>query len=603
MKPSSLFARAQTLLEDRRLPWWLAAFAVLLVSPALGTGLVVDDYVLRAIVLGGPPGTLPPPLDAFRFIDGSNVALLRDLGVVPWFASPGLKLAFLRPLASASHWLDFTLYPDTPLLMHAVSLAWLAATVYLAALLYRRLLGAGWVAGLAALFFALDPGHALAAGWISGRNSVMAAFFGLLAVYAHDRWRRDGERAAGLLAPLACAASLACGESGLATLALLAAHALTFEGPGLAPRVRALAPAVALGLAWALVYRLHGCGAAHSAMYQDPIASPVDFLRAAALNFPINLGARFGGSPAAITLLTAAWVWPLLAAGGLLFAVFMATALWPVLRARPEARFLALSALLAGIPIAGTLPADRNLFFLGFASFGLVGLLVARAAELRTVPLRLYAGYLLFLLCTAVPLAPANAIGMRPFELASRDPLSRVLLDDAVRGQTVVFVNPASPFFVSHLRSMRLGTALPIPARVLALFPGLYGGRVVRSRADQLTVHVDGGMLPPAGTWPASADRPRAMRIEYTGQHLSAFVRGPREPLRAGELLALPGCVVEVKAATEEGGPTDVTFTFDRALEDGGLRFLAWEGEGYVPFALPRVGEGVEMKPVVMAVR
>jgi hypothetical protein len=593
-------ARIAALLASRRLPPALAALAVLLVSPALRTGLVVDDYVIRAVETARTPGPgVIGPFDAFRFTDPSDVPRLMEAGVLPWWTSPGLRLAFLRPLSSASHWLDFQLFPGFPVAMHLVSLAWLAAMVVVAALLYRRLLGAGWVAGLAAVLFTLDPGHALSAGWVAARNAVLAGFFGLAAVYAHDRWRRDGERWASVAAPLLLAASLASGESGVATLALLVAHALAFDGPGARARARALAPHAAVAIAWVIVYRAHGSGTAHSAMYIDPLASPGDFVRAALLSAPINLGSRLGGAPASLALLFAERVLPLLAAVGLAFALLAALALAPLLRREPAARFFAVAAVLALLPIAGTIPNDRNLVFVGFAGLGLSALVVRRAVEARSWPLRIYAGYLLLLeIVVALPLVPANATTtMKLFARLSRDPLSRVLEDDAVRGQTAVFVNPPAQFFMSHLGAMRAGTGEPMPSKLRALVPGIYPARVVRVRGDQLAVHVEGGILPRTGTWPAGGGEAPVAKWEYMGQALGRFVRGPRDPMRAGEVIALEGFRVSVDAVAGDGGPSDMTFTFDRSLDDPSLRWLAWQGDGYVPFAVPPVGGAVELAP------
>jgi hypothetical protein len=600
MSVSSLSARAAAILSARRLPLWLGALAALLVTPAVGTGLVVDDYVIRATVNRAFGSIGPRPLDAFRFTDGSNVPQLMDLGALPWWSSPGLKLAFFRPLAAASHWIDFHLFPGSPAAMHVVSLAWLGATVVVAAALYRRLLGAGWVSGLAALFFAVDPGHALSAGWLSGRNALMAGLFGLSALYAHDRWRRDGDRRAAFVAPLCCAASLGSGESGLATLALLFAHAVVFDGPSLAARARALVPGGVVAVAWAAFYRARGYGTQHSAMYLDPLSSPAGYLREAVLTGPINLGSRFGGPPASFAVLFAARLYPVLAAAGVGCVILAAVVLAPVLRKEQVARFFAISALLAVVPIAGTIPNDRNLLFIGFAAFGLVALVVKRAAERRSWPLRIYAGWFLVLLVVSFPLCPTNAVTMSIFARVSRDPLSRVLLDDAVRGQTVVFVNPPAQFFVSHLLASRAGTEAPMPAKTRALWPGIYGARVVRTGVDQLAVHVEGGMLPRPGTWPAKDGDAPAIRWEYSGQQLGSFVRSPDEPVPAGSVVSLSGLRVEVTAATPDGGPTDVTFTFDRPLEDPSLRFLAWQGGEYAPFPLPRVGEGVDFPPASM---
>jgi hypothetical protein len=601
MARSQVLARVAEVLSRRRLPWWLAALAALLLTPSLGVGFVFEDYVLRAVETGraGELVGAMTPFDLFRFIGRESVAALADQGGIPWWSSPGLRLAFFRPLASASCWLDCQLFPDSPAAMHLVSMAWVAGAVIVASLLYRRLLGEGWPAGLAALFFTLDPGHAIACGWIASRNSVLAAFFGLAAVYAHDRWRRGVDGRAAIVAPLCCAASLASGESGAGTLGLLLAHAVAFEGPGLATRARALGPTVAVGALWATAYRGLGYGAAHSAMYGNPLESPAAYLRTAALTLPINLGARLGGPPASLYVFVAERMLPVMALVGAAFVVAVAVALAARHR-EPVVRFFALGALLAALPIAGTMANDRNLFLVGFAGFGLLALVVQRAVTRPS--LRFFAAWIVVLdVALALPMVPVNAASMTAFSRLSRDPLSRVLLDDAVRGQTVVFVNPPAPFFVANLMSMRVGTTLPVPVRVRALWPGVYPARVTRPRADQLAVHVEGGMLPRPGTWPAGAGASPALKFEYVAQHLGSFVRGPGEAMRAGEVVTLTGLRVEVVAVTAEGSPTDVTFTFDRALDDPSLRWMVWRGDGYEAFALPEVGAAAELEGALIA--
>jgi hypothetical protein len=464
-----------------------------------------------------------------------------------------------------------------------------------------RLLGGRWEAGLAALFFALDPGHALSAGWLAARNAVLAAFFGLAAVYAQDRWRRDGDRRAAWVAAGMTAASLASGEAGAAALALLAAHAWAFEKPGLASRARALAPHAAVALVWAAIYRARGAGV-HSGLYVDPFAAPAEFAASAALAVPINVGGKLGGLSASLAGLTALRLWPALAVAGLGAAGLAFAAVWPFLRRDPAARFLAAAVVLAALPFSGTMPNDRNLYLVGFAGFGLEALVVRRAVEEKGALLRIYAGWILvFAVLLATPVCLANSRGMTTFSRFSRDPLSRVLLDDAVPRQTAVFVNPPSQFMLAHLGLMREGTGAPLPAAVRALVPGIYPSRIARPRADQLTVHVDGGILPPPGTWPAIPGPAPALKMEYLGQVLGSYARGTREPVQAGDVFRLPGLEVTVNAVAGDGGPSDMTFTFDRSLEDPSLRWLVWREGSYEPFALPAVGQGVELPAASMA--
>ena len=64
------------------------------------------------------------------------------------------------------------------------------------ALLYRRILGPTWVAGLAALLYAIDEAHAAPAAYIANRNALIATCFGVLCLLCfararQERWRRQ----------------------------------------------------------------------------------------------------------------------------------------------------------------------------------------------------------------------------------------------------------------------------------------------------------------------------------------------------------------------------------------------------------------------------
>ncbi len=78
--------------------------------------------------------------------------------------------------------------------MHLHSLLWLGALVVAAALLYRRILGPTWVAGLAALLYAVDDAHAAPAAYIANRNALIATCFGVLCLLCFARSRQEGWR-------------------------------------------------------------------------------------------------------------------------------------------------------------------------------------------------------------------------------------------------------------------------------------------------------------------------------------------------------------------------------------------------------------------------
>ena len=92
--------------------------------------------------------------------------------------------------------------------MYLHSLAWLGALLGAVAWLYRRIEAAALTAGLAALLYAVDHVHGPAVAWLSNRNALIATFFGVLALIAHDRARKSGgarqTRRAGLPGRWAC---------------------------------------------------------------------------------------------------------------------------------------------------------------------------------------------------------------------------------------------------------------------------------------------------------------------------------------------------------------------------------------------------------------
>ncbi len=205
-----LKAFVASLPKARAFPLGVAALAVLLGLPALGTGLILDDFYHREVLRGESAyrDLLGPPEEMFRFFRGdpARTGRIMDIGAFPWWTDPTLKAEFLQAITVLTHRLDYALWPDSPALMHAQSLFWLGTAVAAAAVFYRRMLGATWVAAVAALLFAVDDARGTTVGFIANRNVLIAATFGFMALVFHDRYRRGGSRPAAFLAPLLLAA-------------------------------------------------------------------------------------------------------------------------------------------------------------------------------------------------------------------------------------------------------------------------------------------------------------------------------------------------------------------------------------------------------------
>jgi len=194
--------RVRRVLAGRRLPAVAAMLAFTLTLPAIGNGWSFDDLPQRLILLQHPLAGAPPSA-MFTFLDGDpdRTRTLIDLGTLPWWTDPEIRASFWRPITVWTHRLDYALWPDFAALQHLHSLLWLVALVWIAARFYRSLFGATWVAGLAALLYALDDAHGFPAGWLANRNALVATTFGLLALWIHDRWRRSGWRPGAWLGP------------------------------------------------------------------------------------------------------------------------------------------------------------------------------------------------------------------------------------------------------------------------------------------------------------------------------------------------------------------------------------------------------------------
>jgi len=248
-------------LQHRRLPVAAGALAAVLLLPALWGGFQLDDHLQRFRLLG----LGDPAIRLFVFYDGDVAAnrVQMEEGTLPWWASPDLRHANFRYLSVLSMQLDYLLWPDSPALMHLHSLVWLGLCVGVAAALYRRLFGredpgALWAAGLAALLYALDDAHSLPAAYIANRNALLATFFGLLCLECHARWRDDGWRAGGVLAPCCLALSLLSAELGVSTLALLGAWVLVLDRGSWRERLLSLLPQAGVAFGWFLAYRIGG---------------------------------------------------------------------------------------------------------------------------------------------------------------------------------------------------------------------------------------------------------------------------------------------------------------------------------------------------------
>ncbi len=585
----TLWERVRAALAHRHLPIVAAVLAVALALPSLGAGWLMDDYFQRASILRPPVLSefFRSPIDMFRFLDGDpdRTGRLMDIGILPWWTFKQIKAQFWRPVTVLTHWLDYRLWPDHPALMHAQSVLWFGGLAAVVALLYRRVMGPTWVAGAAALLYAVDDARGLAVGWLAGRNALPAAFFGVCALLAHDRWRRNGSRAGAALGTVLFAASLLSAEAGIATCAYLAAYAVVLDPGTWRNRCLALIPYAAVVVAWRITWGCLGYGVSHIGLYIDPIGEPLRFAVGAATRAPILLLGQWAAPPSETSALMAPdnirWLW----LGAVAFLALLAGVLAPLLRHDRLARFWALGMVLAVVPVCATFPADRLLIFVGIGAMpllaGFLGLAFGRADwRPRTVAWRVGAvsfGVVFIIIhAIAAPVALALRAGypLGPKRIVDQYHV-HTPMDDSVERQDVIIVNAPSALHAGYLPMLRELDDRPVPRHTRTLAPGVPSVVIRRPDARTLVIRPADGYL----TW--IFDR---------------LFRSEQDPMALGQQVALTGMTVEVTGLTDDGRPAEATFRFAVPLEDPSLRWLHWRDGAFVPFTPPPIGRSVELR-------
>ncbi len=579
--------RVAALLARPGIPLAAALAGLALTLPALGGGLLGDDYIHRSVLLGvGDVGAGTwPVFDLFAFVpQGPRREAALALGTLTWWAHPEISVALLRPLAALTHMLDYALWPDALAVQHLHSLLWYALAIGTVAALYRQVHGTTAVAGLAAVLFAVDDAHAMCAGWLANRHVLIALVFGVVALQAHRRWRRGGGTAWFVAAVAALTTALLCSEAALGAAAYLVAWELTMEDDAWGNRVAALLPYALLIASWRLLYEAFGYGTTGTALYIDPGHHPVDFLLALGARWPILQLAQWAQAPVDVFLLLPRQGQIAL---GAVSAIVCAGVVWvfvPVVAERREARFWATGMSLSLVPLCAAFPMDRLLLFCGVGAFALLallaehlGLLPGRASVCASRRRRFAQALLVVHGPLAAVLLLARVATLPLFAGVFEAGARTAPADANAPRQTYVFVN-GQEFPVVYLAIIRqLESPAAAPRRIALLASILNHNDVYREDGDTLVITGRGGFL---------------------RESVDQLLRSLDTPFRVGEQIARRDFSAEVRAITADGRPAQVAFHFRAPLESPEFRWLAWGESGVEEFPLPTVGAHVTLPPV-----
>lgn len=583
--------RLQWLLAHRRSLVCIALLGVLLNVLGLGSPPFTDDFIQWATLTGSLEHT--PHTGAlfglFDLVDGSPAQLqaMRDSGRLLWSASESLHLSFWRPVAELTHWLDYKLWPYSPMLMRLHSFLWYGALIYLLGQLYRMLDADRARSGLATLLFALSSLHFFVIMWISARNQLIAGCFCVATLIAYHRWRSAPDGAAyrwlnGWLAALCLALALLSAEAAVATGGYLVAYALCIEHKTPWPqRLRCLMPFLLMIAAWRLTHIALGFGSTHSGSYIDPGLN-TRFLHALLQRLPALLMAEVAGISAGIQQSMSDAGASAYAAGAalLLLLLGLLAARWRMW-SQPALRFHALGALLALVPVCAVNPTDRVLLASEFGMSAVLAALFWQARARWAHDKGWLAGTakaaLLTLLFVHLALFPLVKLLMplitdRTLAISSVNE-ALTLPDDTARPDThVVLVNPPGPFMLFYYPLIRSYHGRPNPASTQALANGA-------NQALRLSV-LD----------------PQTVQLDSESSFVQPIMRDAiSQPFKPGDHARMGEVDVRVLRVSDGGAPLSVVFRFPRPLDDPHWAFYVWREPRYERFTLPAVGETVHL--------
>jgi hypothetical protein len=573
-------------LSRPRAPLWIALLSALLLTPCLVAGLVTDDFVLA--VKAAPdvrmPELPPAPLSLFTFTTGDpqqNAALMDEGALLPWWSAPHHLNAFFRPLSSATHWLDFWLWPKVPALMHLHSLLWYIALVALLYAVYRTLEpDQPLLAAFALLLYAIDDAHGATVGWISNRNALISAGLALPALALHHRALR-GERAGYWLGPLCFGLGLCAGETAICVLGYLLAYALCLDPRKPAARIASLAPYLALLIAHRVLYHVLHLGSFGSSGYHDPAREPLAFAGMLVYNLPVLLSAEllvpladlaFWGD---VRLRGVLWLWSVASVAALAWFA------WPLLKRDARARFWCVGFVLAAIPVSASLPGERLLIAVGFGAAPVLARLLVEYSAL-SVPavtgLRRVCVFMLVVmqLHVAAVTLPLRACSFWPLHSAIERLEAGLPRQPSVSAQTAVVLNAPYNVMVSYLQIMRAWRRQPRPEHLYWLASSSSEIAVTRVGPRSLRVTQQQGFL---------------YRPEET------HYRSNAHDLPAGTELARAGMAIRVEKTTADGRPQSVLFRFDEPLESKRYLFRAYRDGELVPWQPPAAGGSDRFAP------
>jgi len=166
---------------------FLTAVTFIIYAHTFDAGFIFDDYahqeMLKLISAN------EREMNLFSFITTPEEAnYYIQMTAVPWWTNTSWRIRYLRPIATLSHFFDYTLWGHNPVPYHVHNVILYALLVTLLYLFYKALSKHEITALCGALLFALQPCHYLTVRWPASRNDIICAVLLVLSFIFYQRF-------------------------------------------------------------------------------------------------------------------------------------------------------------------------------------------------------------------------------------------------------------------------------------------------------------------------------------------------------------------------------------------------------------------------------
>ena len=562
-----------------------ALVGMLLIAPAMNMGLMGDDYLHRSLLIGQSVNHQPGSFfGLFTFADGNLIAnqSLIDSGRLVWWASDHLRIAFWRPLAELSQWLDYQLWPDSPVWMHVHNLLLYGLMILLLGRLFSELDTDKQQSGMATMLFAGNMLHVFAVAWLASRNQMLCGLLLILTLLAYHRWRSGQSPLYGYLAGLFLILGLFSAEASVQTAGYLLAYALFLEpNKPLWIRLKALLPFAVIVLAWKATHGHLGYGSFGSPGYVDPTSNLGQFGISLALRLPaLMLAQWFGVSSVMFEQLDRAT--QAIYAGAAAIALLALT--YAVYRVggfkSAIARFYATGSVLALAPACAGYPFDRLTINSDIGASGLLSVMILMAWRQRQT---LRGGVMgsaknLILLIGAIhlfvfPIVKLGSSAIMKTLVVSGEAQAALAIPNADPNQTQHFLlmNLPSAEGIYYIPLVRQYHGMSNPTSMHALGPN--NQAMTMTRLDEVS-----------------------LRLSVPTGFRGTIARDTRlQPFKVGDTARIGDITVLVEDITADKTPKTVSFRLPDSADNAHWYFFAWKEEGLYRIQAPAIGKSVDI--------